>query len=168
MSRANYSSIKSVISEIKKNNKLKLQLVIGASALSDKFGSIENQVRKDGFKIDLKVNVNVNGSSPKEMPQAVGVGLVELPNIFEKLNPDLVITIGDRYETMSTVIAATYMNIPVAHTMGGEITGTIDESIRHAITKLSHIHFVSNNDSKKRVIKLGEQSNLFLMLGVQG
>ena len=99
------------------------------------------------------------------MPQAVGVSLVELPNIFEKLNPDLVITIGDRYETMSTVIAATYMNIPVAHTMGGEITGTIDESIRHAITKLSHIHFVSNNDSKKRVIKLGEQSKFVFNVG---
>ncbi len=165
LSRANYSSIKSVISEIKKNKKLKLQLVVGASALSDKFGSIEDQVKKDGFKIDYKVNVNINGSTTKEMPQAVGVSLVELPNIFEKLNPDLVVTIGDRYETMSTVIAATYMNIPVAHTMGGEVTGTIDESVRHAITKLSHVHFVSNNDSKKRVIKLGENSKFVFNVG---
>ena len=165
LSRANYSSIKSVILEIRRNKKLKLQLVIGASALSDKFGSIENQVEKDGFKIDYKVNVNINGSNPKEMPQAVGVSLVELPNIFEKLNPHLVVTIGDRYETISTVIAATYMNIPVAHTMGGEITGTIDESIRHAITKLSHIHFVSNKNSKDRVIKLGENPKLVFNVG---
>jgi UDP-hydrolysing UDP-N-acetyl-D-glucosamine 2-epimerase len=84
------------------------------------------------------------------------LGLLELPTILDQLKPDVVITVGDRFETMATAIAAAYMNIPLAHTMGGEISGTIDESIRHAITKLAHIHFPANQQAANRIIQMGE------------
>ena len=87
------------------------------------------------------------------MAKTTGLGLLELPTMFEKLRPDIVFTIGDRFETMATAVAAAYMNIPLAHSMGGEVTGTIDESIRHAITKLAHIHFPASRDAYNRIIK---------------
>ena len=90
------------------------------------------------------------------MAKSTGLGLVELPTIFEMLKPDIVITVGDRFETMATAIAAAYMNIPLAHTMGGEVSGTIDESVRHAVTKLAHIHFPASDEARERIIRLGE------------
>ena len=99
------------------------------------------------------------------MVKTTALGMLELSEIFKNQEPDLVFTVGDRFETMATAISSTYMNIPLAHTMGGEVTGTIDESIRHSITKLAHLHFVSNKDLYKRVVKLGEKQNLYLTLG---
>ena len=90
------------------------------------------------------------------MAKSTGLGLLELPTLFELLKPDVVVTVGDRFETMATAVAGAYMNIPLAHTMGGEVTGTIDESIRHAITKLAHVHFPANQDAADRIIRLGE------------
>jgi len=90
------------------------------------------------------------------MAKSTGLGLLELPTMFERLTPDVVVSVGDRFETMATAIAAAYMNIPVAHTMGGEISGTIDESIRHAVTKLSHLHFPANEQAAARIIRMGE------------
>ncbi len=99
----------------------------------------------------------LEGETPTTMAKSTGIGLMELPTVFERLQPDIVLTVGDRFETMATTIAASYMNIPVAHTMGGEVTGTIDESIRHAVTKFAHIHFPASKDAKNRIIKLGER-----------
>ena len=162
LSRANYGSIKSLMLEVKKNKKFNLQLVVGASALSDKQGKCIDQIKQDGFKVDYNVEMNVSDDTPSSMVQSVGIGLLKLPEIFEKMKPDLVFIVGDRYEVMSAAISATYMNIPLAHTMGGEVTGTIDESIRHSITKLAHLHFVSNKESLKRVLRLGEyKKNVF-------
>ena len=156
LNRANYGSIKSLLNQIKKNKKFKLQIIVGASAILDKYGSCEKIIKKDGFKINYKIDMQTESNQPKNMAQTVGIGLMGLPEAFSKLKPNLVFTIGDRFETMATVISASYMNIPIAHTMGGELTGTIDESIRHAITKFSHLHFVSNHDAKRRIIKMGE------------
>lgn len=161
-SSANYNSIKSVLSEIQKNKQFNLQIVVGASATHDKFGDVYNRILKDGFRVDFKIENQFSTNELKSMVKTTGLGLIELPECFSKLKPDLVFTVGDRHETISTAIAASYMNILVAHTMGGEVTGTIDENVRHAITKLSHLHFVSNLDSMKRVIKLGElKKNIF-------
>ena len=107
----------------------------------------------------------IEGTTTKSMVKTTGLALYELPEIFDKEKPDLVFTVGDRHETMSTAVAASYMNIPLAHTMGGEVTGSIDESIRHAITKLAHLHFVSNKDSFNRVIKLGENKSKIFNVG---
>jgi len=107
----------------------------------------------------------VEGETPVTMAKSTGLGLLELPTLFELLKPDVVVTVGDRFETMATAVAGAYMNIPLAHTMGGEVTGTIDESIRHAITKLAHIHFPANQDSADRIIRLGEDPDTVHVVG---
>lgn len=155
-SRANYSSIKSVMHAIQNHTKLVLQLVVGASALIDRYGAVVDLIERDGFKPAARVHMLIEGESPVTMAKSTGLGLLELPTIFEQIKPDIVLTVGDRFETMATTLAAAYMNIPIAHTMGGEVSGTIDESIRHAVTKFSHIHFPASEDARQRIIKLGE------------
>jgi UDP-hydrolysing UDP-N-acetyl-D-glucosamine 2-epimerase len=155
-SRANYSSIKSAMTAIKAHPALTLQLVVTASALLDRFGAVINLMRADGFESDAEVFSLIEGETPETMAKSTGMGLLELPTVFSRLKPDFVVTIGDRFETMATTLAAAYMNIPVAHTMGGEVSGTIDESIRHAVTKFAHVHFPASEDAKERIIKLGE------------
>ncbi len=164
-SRANYSSIRSAMHAIKNHSDLLLQVVVGASALLDRYGAVVDLIEKDGFEVDAKLYMLVEGETPATMAKSTGVGLIELPTIFERLQPDIVITVGDRFETMATTLAAAYMNIAVAHTMGGEVTGTIDESIRHAITKFAHIHFPASVDAKNRIIKLGEEEDSVYLTG---
>lgn len=156
-SRANYSSIKSAMRAINDHPDLQLQVVASASALLDRYGSVVDLIRKDGFTIDAEVYTLIEGETPLTMAKSTGLGLIELPTVFDRLRPDFIITVGDRFETMATTLAAAYMNIPLVHTMGGEVTGTIDESIRHAITKFSHVHFPASQDAADRIIKLGEK-----------
>ena len=163
--RANYSSIKSVMSAITVHPKLELQLVLGASAPLERFGKVEDLIRKDGFKPDYIFHNIVEGESPTSMAKSTGVGLMDASMVFENLKPDMLVVVGDRYEMMSVTLAAAYMNILIVHTMGGEVTGTIDESIRHAITKFAQIHFPANEDSRKRIIKLGEDERFVFNVG---
>jgi UDP-hydrolysing UDP-N-acetyl-D-glucosamine 2-epimerase len=155
-SRANYSSIKSVMRAVKQHPSLHLQLVVGASALLDRFGSVVDLIEADGFTPDARVAMIVEGETPATMAKSTGLGLLELPTMFEQLKPHVVVSVGDRFETMASAIAAAYMNIPLAHTMGGEISGTIDESIRHAVTKLAHLHFPANKAAADRIVRMGE------------
>jgi len=164
-SRANYSSIKSAMFAIKNHKDLTLQVVACASSILDRYGSVVNLIKEDGFNIDAEAYTLIEGENPLTMAKSTGLGLIELPTIFEKLSPDFVITVGDRFETMATAIAASYMNIPLVHTMGGEVTGTIDESIQHAVTKLAHVHFPSSIDAANRIIKLGERIDDVHMVG---
>jgi UDP-hydrolysing UDP-N-acetyl-D-glucosamine 2-epimerase len=164
-SRANYSSIKSVMRAVKAHPELQLQLVVAASALLDRFGSVVDVIERDGFAADAKVTMIVEGETPATMAKSTGLGLLELPTMFELLKPDVIITVGDRFETMATAVAGAYMNIPLAHTMGGEITGTIDESIRHAITKLAHVHFPANQPSADRIVRMGEHPESVHVVG---
>lgn len=157
-SRANYSSIKSVMLAIQNHDELILQLVVGASAVLDRFGSVVDLIVNDGFTPDYSFFSIVEGENPTTMAKSTGLGIIELSLIFDKLKPDYVVVVGDRFEMMSVTIAASYMNIRIVHTMGGEVTGTIDESIRHAITKFSHLHFPANEDAKNRIIRMGEDS----------
>lgn len=163
--RANYSSIKSALYEIKKHPKLKLQIIVTSSALLEKYGSILSQLKKEGFVINVKLPILLSGETPLTMAKTTGLGLIEIASALDHLNPDVVIIIGDRFETMSTTLAAAYCNKIIAHTMGGEISGTIDESIRHAISKFAHIHFPANDDAKKRIIKMGENPNFVFNVG---
>ena len=161
-SRANYSSIKSALIAIKEHKDLELELIANTSALIDKFGNVANLIQQDGFEIKYKMYNLIEGDNPLTMVKSTALAMSELPNFFEIIKPDLVITVGDRYETMATAISASYMNITLAHTMGGEVSGTIDESIRHSITKLSHLHFAASKDAANRIIKLGEKKeNVF-------
>ncbi|MBI4994106.1 UDP-N-acetylglucosamine 2-epimerase (hydrolyzing) [Candidatus Peregrinibacteria bacterium] len=164
-SRANYGSIKSAMRAIKNHPELELQLVVGASALLDRYGSVVNLIEKDGFKVDEKVYMLVEGETLATMAKSTGLGLMELATIFEKLRPDVVLTVGDRFETMATAIAASYLNIPLAQTMGGEISGTIDESIRHAVAKLAHIHFPACEQARERIIRMGEDPENVHLVG---
>jgi UDP-hydrolysing UDP-N-acetyl-D-glucosamine 2-epimerase len=164
-SRANYSSIKSAMRAIDAHPELELQLVLAASALLDRYGAVINRIEADGFKPAARVHMLVEGETPATMAKSTGMGLMELPTIFDQLEPDVVLTIGDRFETMATTLAAAYMNIPLAHTMGGEVSGTIDESIRHAVTKFAHIHFPACSDARDRIIKLGERPEDVYLVG---
>lgn len=164
-SRANYSSIKSVMRAIDAHPDLQLQLVVGASALLDRFGSVVDLIVEDGFTPAARVTMIVEGETPATMAKSTGLGLLELPTIFEMLKPDVAVSVGDRFETMATAVAAAYMNIPVAHTMGGEISGTIDESIRHAVTKLAHVHFPANAAAAERIVRMGEPPDTVHVVG---
>lgn len=164
-SRANYSSIKSVMRAVKAHPDLELQVVLTASALLDRYGAVANLIEADGFEIAARVNMLIEGETPTTMAKSTGLGLLELPTIFETLKPDFVVSVGDRFETVSTAVAAAFMNIPLAHTMGGEVTGTIDESIRHAITKFAHLHFPATKDARQRIIKLGEPEETVHLVG---
>jgi UDP-hydrolysing UDP-N-acetyl-D-glucosamine 2-epimerase len=164
-SRANYSSIKSVMRAIQAHPDLQLQLVVGASALLDRFGSVVDLIEEDGFAPAARVTMIVEGETPATMAKSTGLGLLELPTIFEMLKPDIVVSVGDRFETMATAVAGAYMNIPVAHTMGGEISGTIDESIRHAVTKLAHVHFPANAAAGERIVRMGEPPETVHVVG---
>lgn len=155
-SRANYSSIKSAMAAIQQHSDLELQVVAMASALLDRYGQVVDLIEEDGFNIDERVYMLVEGENPLTMAKSTGMGLIELATAFDRLQPDIVVTVGDRFETMSTTLAAAYMNIALAHTMGGEVTGTIDESIRHAVSKFAHIHFPACDDAAERIVKLGE------------
>lgn len=155
-SRANYGRIKSVLTAVRDHPDLELQLVVGASALLHRFGMVIDVIRNDGFDVDATVYFVVEGENPTTMAKSTGIAIMELSTIFEKLQPDVVLTVADRYETLATAVAASYMNIPVAHTQGGEVTGSIDESVRHAVTKLSHIHFPATEKSRENVIRMGE------------
>ena len=164
-SRANYSSIKSMMKAVDEHPKLELQLIVCASSLLERYGKVSNQIEKDGFKINLKLSFIIEGETPLTMAKTTGLGIIEMTNALNILIPDYVITVGDRYETMCTTIASTYMNIPLGHTMGGEVTGTIDESIRHATTKFAHLHFAASKDAAERIIKLGEKSETVFWTG---
>jgi len=155
-SRANYSSIKSAMRAIQAHPDLELQVVVGASALLERYGSLVELIEKDGYSPAARVYMLIEGENPTTMAKSTGLGLLELPTVFERLQPDMVLTVGDRFETMATTLAAAYMNIPLAHTMGGEVSGTIDESIRHAVTKFAHIHFPACSEARDRIIRMGE------------
>ena len=164
-SRPSYSRIKSVLTEIKKNNNFKLYIIATASCLLKRYGKTVDIIRDDGFNVDETVYMLVEGENPTTMAKTVGLGIIELATIFDNIKPDMVLTIADRYETMSTVIAASCLNIPIVHIQGGELTGSIDEKIRHAITKFSSLHFVSNNKCEERLTKMGENPNTIYVTG---
>lgn len=156
-SRANYGRVKYALKAIKEHPGLELQLVVGASVLLHRFGNALSVIEKDGFIPNKKVFYVVEGENLETQAKSTGLGIIELTTAFSELKPDVVVTVADRFETMSTAIAASYMNIPLAHIQGGEVTGNIDESVRHAITKLSHYHFPSTEESKQRILKMGEE-----------
>src|SRR5438034_4159147 len=164
-SRANYSSIKSAMRAVRDHPDLTLQLVVGASALLDRYGTVIDVIERDGFEPNERVFMLIEGETPGTMAKSTGLGLLELPTAFDRLRPDFVITVGDRFETMATALAATYMNLPLAHTMGGEVSGNIDESIRHAVTKFAHIHFPACADAAERIIRMGEDPESVHVVG---
>lgn len=163
--RASFARVKTVINSLLKSKNSKIFLLLTASSILEKFGDIRTMVKKTGVKqIDQSYTV-IEGGNNLTMAKTTGLSIIETSNYFSKISPDLVVTIGDRYETLATAISASYMNIILAHIQGGEITGSIDESVRHAITKLSHLHFPSTKNAKKNIIKMGEDKRYVFFTG---
>ena len=163
--RPSYSRIKTALKAIQEHPNLELQLVVAASALLDRYGSAVNQISDDGFKISAKVFNILEGENLTAAAKSTGLGILELSTVFDNLEPDVVVTIADRFETMATAISASYMNIPLAHIQGGEVTGNIDEKVRHSITKLADYHFVASSEARVRVAKLGENTEFVFNTG---
>jgi UDP-hydrolysing UDP-N-acetyl-D-glucosamine 2-epimerase len=155
--RPSYSRIRTALTAIEQHPDLELQLVVGASALLSRYGSAIDVIERDGFKPVARVFMVLDGENLVTSAKSTGLGVIELSSVFENLRPDAVVTVADRYETLATAVAASYMNIPVVHVQGGEVTGSIDEKVRHAVTKLSNLHFVSSQKARERVIKMGEE-----------
>lgn len=155
-SRANYGRVKYLMKAIKSHPNLELQVIVGASTLLERFGKAVNIIRADGFVPVRSIHYVIEGETLTTQAKSTGLGIVELSSAFEDLQPDMVVTVADRFETMATAIAATYLNIPLVHLQGGEVSGNIDDRVRHAITKLADFHFVSSELSAMRVVSMGE------------
>lgn len=163
--RPSYSRVKTAIKAIEEHPELELQLVVAASALLDRYGTAVNYIESDGFKIAARVYMVLEGENLASMAKTTGLGMLELATVFDNLKPDVVVTIADRFETLATAVAASYMNIPVAHIQGGEVTGSIDEKVRHAVTKLADLHLVSTSGAGERVRRLGEEARKVFVTG---
>ena len=163
--RANYARIKSLLEEIKKDKNFELSIILGASAILSRFGELDNILKKDGFNKFEKIYSIVEGENLTTMAKSTGLSIIEMSTFFENYRPDAVIVIADRFENLSVAIAASYLNIPLIHLQGGEVTGSIDEKVRHAITKLSDIHFVATKRSKNFLIKMGENKKSVFLTG---
>ncbi len=163
--RANYARIKSFLISAKKNKKISINLILAASSVVEKFGELENVIKKDGFKISKKLYTIIEGDKPVTMAKTTAIEISELSNVFDNDKPDFVFAIADRFETLSVAVAASYLNIPLIHLQGGEVTGSIDESVRHAISKFANIHFPATNKSKKNLIQMGENPKTVFNVG---
>ena len=159
--RANYARIKYFLKSAKKIKKIDLNIIVGASANLSRYGDLKEVLKKDGFIPKYNISTIVEGENPIAMAKSTALSIIELSSIFEKMKPDIVLTIADRFETLATAIAASYLNIFLAHTQGGEVSGSIDESVRHSITKLAHIHFPATKRSRQFLINLGENKKKF-------
>ena len=163
-SRSEYGLLRNLILGIKNSKKLKLQLIVTGSHLSNEFGSTVKNIIADKFKITKKIKILNKKDDLTKVEKSVAKGIEKISSTFKKIKPDIILILGDRYEILSVAISALFLKIPIAHLHGGERSeGAYDESIRHAITKLSHIHFVSNKIYRQRVIQLGEnKKNVYL------
>ncbi len=163
--RPSYARIKTALAAMKTHPGLELQLVVAASALLDRYGGASTVIEKDGFRIASRVFMLLEGENPQTSAITAGLGLVEMATVFENLKPDAVVTIADRFETLATASAAAFMNIPLVHVQGGEVTGSIDEKVRHAVTKLADLHFVATEKARERVIRMGEDPGRVFVTG---
>jgi UDP-hydrolysing UDP-N-acetyl-D-glucosamine 2-epimerase len=164
-SRANYGRVKYLLKAIEAHPDLELQLIVGASTLLERFGPAIEVIRRDGFKPLRSIFYVIEGETLATQAKSTGLGIVELSTAFQDLEPDYVVTVADRFETMATAIAATYLNIKLVHLQGGEVSGNIDDRVRHAVTKLADLHFVSTEESRTRVIAMGENPDFVFNYG---
>jgi UDP-hydrolysing UDP-N-acetyl-D-glucosamine 2-epimerase len=163
--RANYGRLKPIMEAIRESPRLEIQVLAAGTMVLERFEQPVRVVRKDGFHIDGEVYIELEGSTPATMSKSVGFGVVEFAGEFQRLKPDLVLIIGDRYEALSAAIAAAYMNLPIVHLQGGEVSGSIDESARHAISKFAHFHLPATEQAKQFLLRMGEKPETILGVG---
>lgn len=163
--RANYGRLKPVMRAIVGHPELELQVIAAGTMVLERFHQPVEIVRQDGFQVSGEIYIELEGSTPVTMAKSVGFGVVEFASEFQRLKPDLVLLIGDRYEALAAAIAAAYMNICIAHIQGGEVSGSIDESTRHAISKFAQFHFPSTQRSAEYLMRMGEKPETILAVG---
>jgi len=166
--RADYGIFYYILKEIEKHEALDLKLIVCGMHLCPEYGMTINEIEQDGFEIADKFETILASDTGVAMANSIGLSIISMAQCFDRIKPDLLLILGDRGEMLAAATTAIYMNIPVAHIHGGEVTGTVDESVRHAITKLSHIHFPANEDSKQRILKLGEKEKNIFVVGAPG
>ena len=166
--RAEYGLLRWIMDGIKKSDKLELQIIATGMHLSPEFGMTICDIERDGFQVDRKLEMLLSSDTPVGITKSIGLASISFADAFKELSPDMVMVLGDRFELLAASTAALIARIPIAHLHGGETTeGAFDESIRHSITKMSHLHFVAADPYKRRVIQLGEQpENVFNVGGL--
>ena len=168
-SRAEYGLLVPILERIQSSSCLELQLIVTGMHLSSEYGSTYQQIERDGFIPAKKVDMLLRGNSPVSIGRSIGVGVIGFADAFAELKPDLVVVLGDRFELLSVASASLVANIPIAHIHGGEVTeGAYDDSIRHALTKMSSLHFVSCEAHRRRVLQLGEDPEKVINSGAPG
>ncbi|MCB1055333.1 MAG: UDP-N-acetylglucosamine 2-epimerase (hydrolyzing) [Acidobacteria bacterium] len=163
--RANYGRLKPVMEAIRDQPGLELQVICSGTMVLERFDQPVRVVERDGFRVDSQIHVELEGSTPVTMAKSVGFGVIEFASELQRLAPDLLLVIGDRYEALSATLAAAYMNLCIVHVQGGEVSGSIDESARHAITKLAHFHYPSTARAREYLLRMGEHPRSILGVG---
>ena len=167
--RAEYGLLKPVINKLNKIEDFDVRLVVTGAHLSPEFGLTYKEIEADEIYIDEKIEILLSSDTPSSISKAMGLAMISFADYFSKLKPDLLIVLGDRYETLAVAMTAMNQRIPIAHMHGGETTeGAIDEAIRHAITKLSYLHFASTDEYRNRIIQLGETPDRVFKVGATG
>jgi len=156
--RSEYGLLQNTMKEIEKSEELQLLLIVTGNHLVADYGDTVQEIRKDGFRIDEEIDMLINSDKKSALVKSMGLEMIQMAQSFDRLRPDVLLILGDRYETFVVATCAMMMNVPIAHMNGGESTeGAIDEQIRHAITKMAHIHFPGAEYYKERIIKMGEE-----------
>jgi GDP/UDP-N,N'-diacetylbacillosamine 2-epimerase (hydrolysing) len=166
--RADYGIYRSVLAHLSADKKVDLSLIVVGMHLSPEFGCTIDEIKKDGYSVDLKIDILHSDDSRASMAESLGEVISKVSIGLTKLAPDILVVLGDRGEMLAGAVAATYLGIPVAHIHGGEVSGNVDDVVRHAITKLSHIHFPATDESAQRIIKMGEASWRVHVVGAPG
>src|SRR3989338_1059129 len=164
-SQIHYARSRSLIRAIRAHPELELKIAVAASAILPQYGDVLTAMEEDGIRCDAKIVMTLAGGSTVAMAKTTGIGITEFATAFDNLRPDIVLIRGDRYEVLAATVAAGYMNIPIAHLEGGDLSGSIDESVRHAVTKIAHIHFTTNEKSAARVRQMGEDPKYVFVSG---
>jgi UDP-hydrolysing UDP-N-acetyl-D-glucosamine 2-epimerase len=163
--RATYGRVKSVLLALREHGNIELITIAAGALLLGRYGEAVDYIKRDGIDVQATVKMVVEGEDPATMAKSTGLCLLELPTVFDQFRPDIVVTAGDRYETLATAIAATYMNIPLGHVLAGEVSGSIDNSVRHAITRMAHLHFAPTRLSAERIVRMGEDPKTVFFTG---
>ena len=163
--RANYGRLKPVMRAIADHPRLELQVLVGGTMVLERFGRPVQIVQSDGFPVDGEIYLELEGSTPATMAKSVGFAMIEFASEFHRLKPDLVLLIGDRYEALAAAVASAYMNLCTVHLQGGEVSGSIDESARHAISKFAHFHVPSTRRAADYLVRMGEGPDTVLTIG---
>ena len=165
-SRADYGALRALLTALRQDRAFAVQVVASAMHLAQEFGHTLREIEADGFHVDAKVDMLLAADSGAAATRSLGVGAIGFADVFERIKPDMIVVSGDRFETLAAAAAALLARIPIAHISGGDVTeGAFDDAIRHAITKMAHLHFTASEESRRRVVQMGEDPRRVFAVG---